>query len=351
MNFETILKEHIKLHPSMQPQDFVKLCFQAAYGAEHFLADVELARRFFDEEFTHVSAHHDPLYETISDRVFRINLRAWKKNKLPQEWLFNMFLLSTRVETNMDHEQYFLSRLEVVEKLMKSGDLSFSFQDWLTYKDAYLKEGIRAVHHSEVYRKSEQPSYRIVSREFISLLPILQHLHAINDHARSMTIAIDGRAASGKTTLAKKLGEIIGASVIHMDDFFLPSSLRTERRLSEPGGNVHYERFAEEVIPYLRGKNSFSYQQYDCSIMDFTDDRRVNKSKWYIVEGAYSCHPQFDDYMDVRIFSHISRKEQLNRIRARNGEKLAEKYRTVWVPMEELYLETFGIREKADLEY
>ena len=65
-------------------------------------------------------------------------------------------------------------------------------------------------------------------------------------------IAIDGRAASGKTTLAAALAAETGGTVVHMDDFFLPAELRTPQRLAAPGGNVHAERFAEEVLPFLR---------------------------------------------------------------------------------------------------
>ena len=49
-----------------------------------------------------------------------------------------------------------------------------------------------------------------------------------------VVIAIDGCAASGKTTLAKKLSNMFSASVIHMDDFFLPLEKRTEERVSSP---------------------------------------------------------------------------------------------------------------------
>ena len=38
-------------------------------------------------------------------------------------------------------------------------------------------------------------------------------------------IAIEGRCASGKTTLSKRLSEKLGCGVIHMDDFFLPPKL------------------------------------------------------------------------------------------------------------------------------
>ena len=42
-----------------------------------------------------------------------------------------------------------------------------------------------------------------------------------------------------------------------MDDFFLPPALRTPERRSEPGGNVHYERFLTEVLPNLRSEDLF----------------------------------------------------------------------------------------------
>lgn len=70
-------------------------------------------------------------------------------------------------------------------------------------------------------------------------------------------IAMDGRAAAGKTTLAEELAVTLGGAVVHMDDFFLPGELRTPERLAAPGGNVHAERFAEEVLPYLRRGEAF----------------------------------------------------------------------------------------------
>ena len=64
---------------------------------------------------------------------------------------------------------------------------------------------------------------------------------------RNPVIAIDGPCSSGKTTLAVFLAEKYGFQVIHTDSFFLPSEMRSKERLSQPGGNVHYERFNDEV--------------------------------------------------------------------------------------------------------
>lgn len=64
--------------------------------------------------------------------------------------------------------------------------------------------------------------------------------------------AIDGNAAAGKSTLAARIAAFFApqysVNVFHMDDFFLPGALRTPERLAEPGGNVHYERFQDEVL-------------------------------------------------------------------------------------------------------
>ena len=64
----------------------------------------------------------------------------------------------------------------------------------------------------------------------------------------SMLIAIDGRCAAGKTTLAALLKKEINCNIIHMDDFFLRREQRTLERMQEPGGNVDYERVLREVM-------------------------------------------------------------------------------------------------------
>ena len=69
---------------------------------------------------------------------------------------------------------------------------------------------------------------------------------------KSIAIAIDGNSASGKSSLAALLKSKYFCTVIHMDDFFLRPVQRTPERLKEPGGNIDYERFVEEVIRPLK---------------------------------------------------------------------------------------------------
>ena len=93
-----ILAMHSHAHPSLQPQDAIKLCYQAAFGAEHLLINEEKARNYFDAEWESVSSADIPLWEMISEGYGRVNLAAWKHMYLPREWLFRMFVLTASEE-------------------------------------------------------------------------------------------------------------------------------------------------------------------------------------------------------------------------------------------------------------
>ena len=94
-------------------------------------------------------------------------------------------------------------------------------------------------------------------------------------------VALDGMSCSGKPTWARELAEKFSGSVVHMDDFFLPAKLRTAERYRTPGGNVHHERFAVEVLPRLRSPEPFGYRVFDCSTMDYGGTATIRGGKGY----------------------------------------------------------------------
>lgn len=171
-------------------------------------------------------------------------------------------------------------------------------------------------------------------------------------HKTPLLVAIDGRCAAGKTTLAgvlkEKLGEKNSCNIIHMDHFFLQPWQRTALRIREPGGNVDYERFREEVMLPLSQGRSFSYRIYDCGKEEFSESVAVEPGRVMIVEGSYSCHPVLWDFYDLRIWLDVNPEEQMRRIRRRNGEAGAARFRDRWIPLEEKYFAAFRIRERCD---
>lgn len=163
-----------------------------------------------------------------------------------------------------------------------------------------------------------------------------------------VVIGIDGMAASGKTTLAALLAERLDASVIHMDDFFLPQGFRTPKRLKTPGGNVYHERFKKEVVPYLHSGVLFGYRVFDAHSHAYTDTRDVWPKPVIIVEGCYCMHPSFGDIYDLKLFAEVSPAEQWKRITATRARR-AEMFKAMWIPMENRYHQTFDIRNQCDM--
>ena len=165
-----------------------------------------------------------------------------------------------------------------------------------------------------------------------------------------MLVAIDGRCASGKSTLAEELKKDLGCAVFHMDDFFLRPEQRTDKRLQIPGENVDHERFADEILcPLGDGAKRISFCAYDCSSQTLSDPNCVDVGRIVVIEGSYNCHPALWDAYDLRIFLTVSPEEQAERIRARDGEERLLVFQNRWIPLEESYFSAYHIRERCDL--
>lgn len=173
--------------------------------------------------------------------------------------------------------------------------------------------------------------------------------HAVNTVGltKQVNIAVDGMCGSGKTTLGEALAREYGCNLFHMDDFFLRPGQRTPQRYALPGGNVDYERFREEVLEHLADREGFTYRRFDCRIMELGTSCMVPYRRLNIIEGAYSCHPYFGDIYQVRLFMEISPEVQRERIIARNGIEMYERFKKEWIPMENKYFEAYRIREQC----
>lgn len=165
------------------------------------------------------------------------------------------------------------------------------------------------------------------------------------------TLAIDGRSASGKSTLAGKLQNHLSCSVVHMDHFFLRPKQRTRERLKEPGGNIDRERFTEEVLLPLQSQRDFSYRIFDCHTMKFSGNVTVRRSPVIVIEGVYSCHPNWISRWDITAFISVDTKTQLRRIEKRNGKEQTMPFVQKWIPMEEQYFKCFSIENRCDYSF
>jgi hypothetical protein len=155
------LIEQMRLHPSMTPGDLAKLCYQAARGAEHLLADPQRARAYLHRELEATEACGEiPLYELISPEIARVNLAAWKARGLDEDRLFEMFLAT--VNSGSPEKDRLPAYLDEVGALLSEGEYPVDPTQWAEFRRRYEEAGMPAVHHSDEYRAQECPAYRIV---------------------------------------------------------------------------------------------------------------------------------------------------------------------------------------------
>ncbi len=179
-----------------------------------------------------------------------------------------------------------------------------------------------------------------------NLFSIINGLIENNEKDSPIIIAIDGRAASGKTTLTKRF-EKDGITVIHTDDFYRAKNEKGELEISEFDGNFDFNRFKREVVDNLTQK-SFSYGVFDCREQKIVKTVSVALPKCIIIEGTYSHNPNLGDYADLKVFFNIEENTQKERIIKRNGESAYENFKKLWIQAEERYFNHYGIKQMSD---
>ena len=150
------------------------------------------------------------------------------------------------------------------------------------------------------------------------------------------------------TEPAAKLAEKLDCNVIHMDEFFLRPHQRTPQRLAEPGGNVDYERFLEEVLQPLASGAPFSYRPYDCATGELAEPVRILPKPVTVVEGSYSHHPHFGNRYDLKVFLTVSDGVRRQRIEERPAF-LRQRFLEEWIPMEQAYFTAFSVAENCHI--
>lgn len=339
MSFDAVLTEHSKKYPDMQPCDAAKLAYQACFGPEHMIKDCDAALLYLKNEYSQ-SPKSSRLYTEKLGRFSRIYLDSpFSEDEL--DLIGRMFIASAALPKGDSCELSHM--LDQIEHFAAARSFNFTQDEFQSFRAEYEAVGCPALHHSESYRKAYRPSYRLIDTQYIRLLPLIFEL-ARREHT---VLAIDGSAASGKTTAAELLSGLFDCQIIHLDDFFLPPEMRTAERLAEPGGNMHRERFRSEVVEKLGSE--LSYRIFDCSTGKYkSEPKHISKARLTICEGAYSTLPELGKYYDISVFSTIGEDEQRERIIERNGEALWKSFRDLWIPLEERYFEASKIRERCD---
>jgi len=338
MTFEEVLIYHLNKYPKSTYEDIYKLCFQSAFAGGHLILDKEKHLVHLKDEMNSVLEEVYKEVEPIGNHLYRIYLQG---QKLSFETIHHMVIASAN--THVLDKNIFLDQLEHISRLLKN-------QAWDNFLAAYKVLDYPLVSHSKSYKEAYDPHYRIINNQFVFYMNLFIKLDELFIDKAHVVIAIDGMTGSGKSMLAKLLLEVYEGTCIHLDDFFLQAHQRTPARFNEIGGNLDYERFMTDVLLNLE-KPHFSYLPFDCQTMAFSKPIDYNRRKLTIIEGSYSMRPEFRPYYDLKIFLSVDADVQLQRIKHRNGIDMLDKFKSLWIPKENIYHQTFHLNKAVDMSF
>jgi uridine kinase len=186
--------------------------------------------------------------------------------------------------------------------------------------------------------------------------------------APSLTVALDGIDAAGKTTLADSLRDELerrGQRVIRasIDGFHNPRAVRSARGDFSPEGyffdSFNYEALKEHLLaPLAKGGDG----EYRVKAFDFRVDApaeseilRAPEDFILLFDGVFLFRPELRKFWDVKIFLEISFEESLRRALRRDrrlfggSRAVVERYTRRYIPGQRLYLELCHPKAVADL--
>lgn len=337
------LRWHLSAHPAMTPLDLVKLVFQAHCGCGHLLAEASRVLSYIEQEESRLTPDtNEPMTEPLGNAYCRLNLRRAMAEGIKPLWIARMMQLSeeqTKVCTDRKSAFQELATLETT-------DVGFSAEELISLGRRLVDDPDWLPSHSESYRQSYAPAYRVISRDMENLLPVLSAIARKLQEKDHVLLCIDGPCGSGKTTMAQQLTYITEAACVPMDDFYTPHPQKTPERLAQPGGNADWERLLSEfLIPWQKDGHG-SYRPYLCAEDRFGELIHVPECPLTILEGSYSLLPEIAAFADIRVFLTIDEREQLQRLLAREGAAGLQRFQQRWIPLERAYHAAFSLPDE-----
>ena len=167
------LLDHCRDYPDLQVRDLFKFLHQSAFGCEHLISSPEKVIGYIRQEFTECRSFAECRTEPLDGSYSRVHL-GWMSRGLSAETLGKLFFLSAKKEP--DGCVLLEQKLEAAKKLAYDGLLPFSVDELSCAAETWKQQGYPAVRHSEIFRETYRPAYRVIAGEYIPFLPLLAEL-------------------------------------------------------------------------------------------------------------------------------------------------------------------------------
>ncbi len=161
-----LLTAQYQRYPALEPQDIYKLLYQAVFGPEHSIDNLQAAEKRLYLEILHlpITPTTTPLLEPLSTKLCRVNLRPFMHQGGDVRRLWHLVRETVRLYTP--------GTLDDLQRTWKI----FLTTPWAQrYAAAVLErfwlhmatEHFPAVHHSRAYTAAYAPHYRIILQALV----------------------------------------------------------------------------------------------------------------------------------------------------------------------------------------
>ena len=167
-------------------------------------------------------------------------------------------------------------------------------------------------------------------------------------------VALDGRSAAGKSTLAAAVAPLVGAVVIDGDDFYSGGTAESwdAMNAAEKADHCMDWRRQRSVLEKLAMGETASWHPYDWE----ADDGSLaptpvicEPAPVIILDGAYSARPELDDLFDLRVLLDAPADLRRAQLIEREGEGHREEWNARWDEAEQWYFGKVMPPESFDL--
>jgi uridine kinase len=193
-----------------------------------------------------------------------------------------------------------------------------------------------------------------VARMLIRMIREYEHELSIEQHGGGvpLLVALDGRSGTGKSTLARAVGEPLSALVIDGDDFYAGGTDAYWAGLDpeEKVAHVIDWRRQREVLENLRRRQPATWRPYDWESDDgsFGPPVSCSPADIVILDGAYSARSELADLFTRRVLLDVPPDVRRARLLRREGAQYRDEWESRWSDAEDLYFDALMPRGAFD---
>ncbi|MBN1233093.1 MAG: hypothetical protein JXA60_07065 [Candidatus Coatesbacteria bacterium] len=161
---DTLISE-FRYFPLTTARDIYKLLYQSIMGSSHLITkDILLIRKEFLDEWTNADISRTPIpFQIISPRFLRCHFCSCKFHEIEAKEVLNSFILSASI-SNQDFDLFRSLWKNMIED-HHWGIILKKFDDFSEINTLLAQKTLPLMHHSQIYRDTYKPAYRVISRE------------------------------------------------------------------------------------------------------------------------------------------------------------------------------------------